>query len=141
MILIFLSIFLSVPSWKWKMKNELYCVYHFLCKWKTNEIIKHPRSKFVKHQNSSQLFEFRFSYWGRNKNFEFRSLLYQKYEMTLWVHGLFISLFITLSTGYFSPHQKFVKTYKINLFLINIWTGSQTALSLFLGNLGEQICH
>ena len=44
------------------MKNELYFVFHFFMKMKSDKGIKNSKKESIKHENGSQLFEFRLLY-------------------------------------------------------------------------------
>ena len=52
-----------------KTKNEKWTVFRFpfFMKMKNNEGIKNLKKNSFKHENGSQIFEFRFSYWSKNK--------------------------------------------------------------------------
>ena len=57
-----------------------------------NEGIKNSKENSFKHENGSQIFEIRFSYWVKTKsNYNILNFVFQfikKHEIALWVHGL-----------------------------------------------------
>ena len=55
-------------------------------KQKTNESIKHSKQISVKLENSSQLFEFRFSYWNKNKLQTNKNKLEHVIEGPMWIY-------------------------------------------------------
>ena len=84
-----------------KMKNKKRTVFRISFSYESEKQMKgtkNSKKKSIKHENGSQLFEFRLSYWSKSKSkyriFEFRFSIYQKHEMALWVHGYFWVLWV-----------------------------------------------